>query len=330
MRSTSSSARRRKSRRQRPKRESAPPFSIGEYRQRVQRVSSACASASRSATCPPTMPSTRAGGMCDFVDHLHARAVASTGTVGKCFERERQQAVTRENRVCLAEFLVTSGLAAPQVVVVERGQIIVNQRIRVNKFERARRAESRPRHQLRKNSRSFQAEHRPQPFSARENAVTHRLMDAKRLRVAPAAAGVPAPLQSAGCLLRKMSGIIADGVPNIAAGAEASQSTQISSPAFGLKRLRHHFAAGFFHQDFYAAFGLVKLLLAIARKRNAFFKQLHRFIEREIRVLQLACTISSRRAEIAQTPASSPPAQVSLRDWIQLFSSNLAMRAKIT
>jgi len=56
---------------------------------------------------------------------------------------------------------------------------------------------------------------------------------------------------------------------------------------FGLEGLRDHVAAGFFHEDFHAAFRILQLLLAIARERDAFLEKLHRVIEREIRSLEL-------------------------------------------
>ena len=51
-------------------------------------------------------------------------------------EGEGQQAVAGENRGRLVEFLVRGRLAAPQVVVVHRRQIVMHQRIAVHAFER--------------------------------------------------------------------------------------------------------------------------------------------------------------------------------------------------
>src|SRR5450631_3416389 len=51
--------------------------------------------------------------------------------------------------------------------------------------------------------------------------------------------------------------------------------------AFGFKRLCHHLAVCFFQQDFYFTFRLFQLFLALSRKAHAFFKQLHRFVQRE-------------------------------------------------
>ena len=52
-------------------------------------------------------------------------------------EGEREQRVARQNRHGVAENFVAGGNAAPQIVVIERGQIVVNQRIGVNQFQRA-------------------------------------------------------------------------------------------------------------------------------------------------------------------------------------------------
>ena len=49
--------------------------------------------------------------------------------------------IAREDRRRLVEFDVGSGASAPQIVVVHRRQIVVNQRICVNHLDRARRAQ---------------------------------------------------------------------------------------------------------------------------------------------------------------------------------------------
>ena len=89
-------------------------------------------------------------------------------------EGERQQSVACEHRDSIAKNLVVRGLAASIVVVVHRGQIVVNQGIRMNHLNGAsRRQEGRAiladgisrRHQ----------EHGAQTFAARHEAVFHRL-----------------------------------------------------------------------------------------------------------------------------------------------------------
>src|SRR5579863_513104 len=58
--------------------------------------------------------------------------------------------------------------------------------------------------------------------------------------------------------------------------------------AFRIERLGCKFAVGFFQQNFNAALCLFQLLLAFARKRHAFFEQLHGVVERELRALEAA------------------------------------------
>src|SRR5579871_4142980 len=58
--------------------------------------------------------------------------------------------------------------------------------------------------------------------------------------------------------------------------------------AFGIERLGGELAVGFFQQDFDFSFGFFELLLALARKGDAFFEEFHRFVERKLRALQLA------------------------------------------
>src|SRR5260221_4560890 len=50
--------------------------------------------------------------------------------------------------------------------------------------------------------------------------------------------------------------------------------------AFRFERLRHHFAVRFFQQNFDSSLSLFQLLLAFPGKRHAFFKQLHRLVQR--------------------------------------------------
>ena len=55
---------------------------------------------------------------------------------------------------------------------------------------------------------------------------------------------------------------------------------------FRLERLGHEFSVGFLQQDLDAAFGFFELLLALARKLDAFLEQLHGFVQRELRAFQ--------------------------------------------
>ena len=51
-------------------------------------------------------------------------------------EGEGQQGVPGQNRHRFAEHFVARGPAAPEIVVVQRGQIVVDQRISVDQLQR--------------------------------------------------------------------------------------------------------------------------------------------------------------------------------------------------
>ena len=57
---------------------------------------------------------------------------------GKNIESERQQAVARQDRRRFVEGAVHRRLAAPEIVIVHPRQIVMDQRIAVNAFERRR------------------------------------------------------------------------------------------------------------------------------------------------------------------------------------------------
>src|SRR5579871_958504 len=58
--------------------------------------------------------------------------------------------------------------------------------------------------------------------------------------------------------------------------------------AFGVERLCREFAISLFQQDLDFALSFFELFLAFARKSHAFFKKLHRFVQRELRTLEFA------------------------------------------
>ena len=88
-----------------------------------------------SRNCPPTMPSTPAA-----PDHLahggqHRRGLALL-LAQRQAQRLREETVAGEDRHVLAEGHVTGGLAAPQLVVVHRRQVVVDQRVGVDHLDR--------------------------------------------------------------------------------------------------------------------------------------------------------------------------------------------------
>ena len=76
----------------------------------------------------------RGGG--NFRNHSHTPRPIS-GSSGDCFECQGEQRITREDCDGIAKLLVARRLATAKVVVVERGKIIMDQRIGVNKLDRA-------------------------------------------------------------------------------------------------------------------------------------------------------------------------------------------------
>ena len=52
------------------------------------------------------------------------------------FESKRQKSIPGQKRVCLSKFYMAGGLAAPHIVIIHTGQIIVDQRIGVDHFHR--------------------------------------------------------------------------------------------------------------------------------------------------------------------------------------------------
>ena len=117
--------------------------------------------------------------------------------LGQHLEGQRQQGVAGQNGRGLVERLVAGGPAAPQIVVVHGRQIVVDQRIGVDHFDRAGGRHGRfDRPAARLGGQQHQ--HRPQPFARRQEAVAHRLAEPRRAAVAQVESGRPRPRRSAG------------------------------------------------------------------------------------------------------------------------------------
>src|SRR5207237_3488780 len=65
--------------------------------------------------------------------------------------------------------------------------------------------------------------------------------------------------------------------------AASGQSASRFGLLLGVERLGGKLAIGFLQKDFHASFRLFELLLALARKRDAFFEKLHRLVQRRLR-----------------------------------------------
>ena len=96
-------------------------------------------------------------------------------------ERQRQEAVPGQDRRGLVERPVAGRSAAPQVVVVHRRQVVVDQRIGVHHLQRTSRRQRRLAVAAARLGR-HQAQDRPQPLAAPQHAVTHRHRQPRRTR----------------------------------------------------------------------------------------------------------------------------------------------------
>src|SRR5271168_4625372 len=77
-----------------------------------------------------------AGGGGDFAEDGDA-ALGIDGGGGDGFECKREERIASEDGGGFAEFFVAGGFAAAEVVVVEGGEIVMNQGISVDKFDGA-------------------------------------------------------------------------------------------------------------------------------------------------------------------------------------------------
>src|SRR5215472_17418217 len=114
----------------------------------------------------------------DFAYHRDA-AFGGNWRASESFESQRKQRVAGQDRGCLAEALMAGRLPASQVVIVERRQIVVDERVGVNELNGAAGVE-RGRHIRLENARCLQAENRADAFPAREDGVAHGLMNRMR------------------------------------------------------------------------------------------------------------------------------------------------------
>jgi len=92
---------------------------------------------------------------------------------------KRKQRIAGEDRYRFAEHLVVRWFAAAQIIIVESRQIIMNQRVRVDKFERTP-GLNRSFRGLVEHARRFQAKDRPNPFASGKHTVPHRAVDRRR------------------------------------------------------------------------------------------------------------------------------------------------------
>ena len=109
------------------------------------------------------------------------RAVGVGGGIGQHLEGERLQGVAGEDGGRLVEGAVHRRLAAAEVVVVHRGQVVMDQRIAMQKLDR-RAGAQRPVARAPEQAGGLDGEERAQPLAAAEHRVPHRGHEARRPR----------------------------------------------------------------------------------------------------------------------------------------------------
>src|SRR5262249_771912 len=98
--------------------------------------------------------------------------------VGHQVEGPGQERVAGQDRDRLAEHLVRGRLAAPEVVVVHRRQVVVDERVRVDHLDGAGEGQELLRLSAHRLARG-EDEHRPDPLAAGEEAVAHGPVDGR-------------------------------------------------------------------------------------------------------------------------------------------------------
>jgi hypothetical protein len=95
---------------------------------------------------------------------------------GDDFKRQREQGIPGQNRQGFAKLLVTGRAAAAEIIIVHRGQIIVDQRVGMHHFQGATRGNGK----FRLSAAGFAGQHRQywaKAFSPGQQAVRHRLAE---------------------------------------------------------------------------------------------------------------------------------------------------------
>jgi len=91
------------------------------------------------------------------------------------------QRIACQDRGRLSEHYVTSGTPAPQVVIVERGQIIVDERVGVQHFEGGAHVVNAIGQAAFNHAAGFATEDGAQALASGKHAVAHRLVDRSRV-----------------------------------------------------------------------------------------------------------------------------------------------------
>jgi len=108
----------------------------------------------------------------DRVVVMRDGVVQQVGEPLELYNEPANRFVAGENRGSFAKFFVASRLAAAQIVIIQRRQIVVDQRVGMDELDRARGMQRRG-YILGKNARGFQAKHGADAFATRKYTVTH-------------------------------------------------------------------------------------------------------------------------------------------------------------
>src|SRR5208282_854589 len=92
------------------------------------------------------------------------------------FKSEGEQSIASENGCRLAKFLVVGGFAAAEIIVIERGQIVVNQRVSVDELYGAGGIVSRCNIRI-EDAGGLEAQNRADALSACKDAISHGLVN---------------------------------------------------------------------------------------------------------------------------------------------------------
>ena len=139
--------------------------------------SSASPSAARSIICPPAMPFGPAARASSSTRSERTHGSSWVAGSREDLERQRVEAVAGEHRGRLAERLVHCRLAAPKLGIIHARQIVVDQRIDVDRLDRA----ADPKRALaidREQARRGDGEQRTKPLAAADRGVAHGVVEA--------------------------------------------------------------------------------------------------------------------------------------------------------
>ena len=134
-----------------------------------------CLPPSRSATWPRNQLQ-RAGGPGEFQNNFVVRIAREFFALRGDLKRLRQQGVARQHGDAFAEDLVVGGLAAAEIVVVHRGQIVVDERIGVDALDGAGQRQGVV-FRAAAGLGGGQAKRRTHSFAAGKNRIAHGFVD---------------------------------------------------------------------------------------------------------------------------------------------------------